>query len=54
MLTVALLQTASQCYATHTELPPHEQVTDEQDALYLSPYVREVEREDYDRVNYWQ
>ncbi len=48
------MKTASQCYATQTELPPHEWVTEEQDVLYLSPYVKEVEREEFDRVNYWQ
>jgi ubiquinol-cytochrome c reductase subunit 7 len=48
------MKTASQCYATQTELPAHEWITEEQDVLYLSPYVSEVEREEFDRVNYWQ
>lgn len=48
------MKTASQCYATQTELPPAQWVTEEQDALYMTPYVSEVEREEFDRVSWWQ
>ena len=47
------MKTASQCYATNTELPLEEQITEEQDVLYLSPYLLEVERENHDRLAYW-
>jgi len=45
---------ASQCYATQTEVPEAERPTDETDVRYLHPYVQEVERENYDRIAYWQ
>jgi hypothetical protein len=48
------MKTASQCYATGTELPVEEQVTDEEDEMYLTPYLEEVEKEELDRVAYWQ
>ncbi len=47
------MKVASQCYVTNTELPREEWVTDEQDVPYLSPYVKEVEREDRDRTLFW-
>ena len=48
------MKTASQCYVTQTELPKEEWVTDEQDVPYLTPYLEEVERENHDRLAYWQ
>jgi ubiquinol-cytochrome c reductase subunit 7 len=47
------MKTASQCYATQTELPKDQWITEEQDVPYLSPYILEVERENHDRVAYW-
>jgi ubiquinol-cytochrome c reductase subunit 7 len=46
------MKIASQCYLTHTEVQPH--ITEEQDVAYLTPYLKEVEREDHDRIAYWQ
>jgi len=47
------MKTASQCYATGTELPKGEWVTEEQDVPYLTPYLNEVQREDHDRIAFW-
>lgn len=47
------MKTASQCYATQTELPKDQWVTEEEDVPYLSPYLNEVERENHDRLAYW-
>ena len=46
------MKIASQCYVSHTEV--EEPVTEEQDVPYLTPYLNEVEREDFDRIAYWQ
>jgi ubiquinol-cytochrome c reductase subunit 7 len=46
------MKIASQCYITHSEVD--EPVTEEQDLPYLTPYLTEVEREDHDRIAYWQ
>merc|ERR1711916_174783 len=47
------MKTASQCYATGTELPKDQWVTEEQDRPYLTPYLEEVERENHDRISFW-
>ena len=47
------MKTASQCYVTDKELPREKWVTDATDLPYLSPYVKEVEREDHDRTTFW-
>ncbi len=46
------MKIASQCFVTQTEV--ERPVTEEEDVAYLSPYLAEVEREDFDRVAFWQ
>ncbi|KAJ5455912.1 Cytochrome b-c1 complex subunit 7 [Penicillium daleae] len=43
------IRRAVQCSISHTLLPPHEQTKPEEDVEYLSPIIREIEKEAKER-----
>ncbi|EAL90109.2 ubiquinol-cytochrome c reductase complex 14 kDa protein [Aspergillus fumigatus A1163] len=45
------IRRAFQCSVSHTLLPAHEHTKPEEDVEYLSPIIREIERENKERVD---
>ncbi|KAH3368899.1 hypothetical protein KXW94_003355 [Aspergillus fumigatus] len=45
------IRRAFQCSVSHTLLPAHEHTRPEEDVEYLSPIIREIERENKERVD---
>ncbi|KAJ5355453.1 Cytochrome b-c1 complex subunit 7 [Penicillium cataractarum] len=45
------IRRAVQCSISHTLLPPHEQTKPEEDVEYLSPIIREIEKEAKERAD---
>jgi ubiquinol-cytochrome c reductase subunit 7 len=46
------LRRAFQCSLEHQLLPPHQQTKPEEDVQYLSPIIREIEREQKEREDF--